>query len=195
MLTSSRTTSHGDDPASTRVTILSASIDASTLTPLPSKKRETIAINEASSSTTNSLTNPLAPGSTAEITVSGIDLILQVCGPVAGGYEWGAGRAPIVSASAEPTGDVVLGSLVGWIREHLGRRIILDEHARPLIGSSVEPGGEERGAIADARGLLHVVRDDHDREPRLQRPHQLLDPRGRDRVERAARLVHQHDLR
>ena len=58
----------------------------------------------------------------------------------------------------------------------------------------VELGGEERGAVADARGLLHVVRDDHDREPALELAHQLLDPRGGDRIERAARLVHQHDL-
>ena len=63
--------------------------------------------------------------------------------------------------------------------------------ARALV---VDLGGEERGAVGDARGLLHVVRDDDDREVALELLHEVLDARGRDRVERRARLVHQHDV-
>jgi len=50
-------------------------------------------------------------------------------------------------------------------------------------------------AIGDARGLLHIVRDDHDRDAPLELRDQLLDLQRRDRIERRARLVHQDHLR
>ena len=62
---------------------------------------------------------------------------------------------------------------------------------RPCV---VDLGGEERGAVGRARGLLHVVGDDHDRELALELLHEVLDARGGDRVERRARLVHEHDV-
>ena len=52
----------------------------------------------------------------------------------------------------------------------------------------------ERGAVGDARGLLHVVGDDHDRHALLELVDQLLDLQRRDRVERRAGLVHQDHL-
>ena len=48
--------------------------------------------------------------------------------------------------------------------------------------------------VGHARGLLHVVGDDHDRYARLELVDQLLDLQRRDRVERRARLVHQDHL-
>ena len=60
-----------------------------------------------------------------------------------------------------------------------------------LSSVGVHLDGEERGLVGDARGLLHVVRDDHDRVVLAQLHHQVLDPAGRDRIERRARLVHQ----
>ena len=54
---------------------------------------------------------------------------------------------------------------------------------------------EERGHVGDACSLLHVVRDDHDRVVVLELVHQVLDARGRDRIERRSRLVHQDHVR
>ncbi len=53
---------------------------------------------------------------------------------------------------------------------------------------------EERGAVGDARGLLHVVRDDHDRVALLQRLRQLLDGQRRHRVQGRGRLVEQQHV-
>ena len=53
---------------------------------------------------------------------------------------------------------------------------------------------EERGHLGDARGLLHVVGDDHERVLLLQLVHQVLDRLRRDRVERRGGLVEQHDI-
>ena len=53
---------------------------------------------------------------------------------------------------------------------------------------------EERRDVRDARRLLHVVRHDDDRVPRLQLVDQLLDALRGDRIERRRRLVHQEDL-
>ena len=66
---------------------------------------------------------------------------------------------------------------------------------RPLAGLLVDLDREERGHVGDAGGLLHVVRDDHDRVVALELVHQVLDPRRRDRVERRRRLVHQDHVR
>jgi hypothetical protein len=68
---------------------------------------------------------------------------------------------------------------------------VLDERADSL--DRVER--EERGAIGDARRLLHVVGDDHDRVARLEPVQQLLDRGGRDRVERRCGLIEQQDIR
>ena len=66
------------------------------------------------------------------------------------------------------------------------RVAILDELAR-----AVRPHHQERRVVRDARGLLHVVRDDDDGVLLRQLPHQVFDLQRGDRVERAARLVHQ----
>src|SRR5437899_12654342 len=57
---------------------------------------------------------------------------------------------------AEPAGDVGLGSGVGWGGEQLGRGTELHQLA-------IQQEGLE---VADPRGLLHVVRHNHD-SPRL----------------------------
>ena len=54
---------------------------------------------------------------------------------------------------------------------------------------------KKRGVVGDPGGLLHVVGDDHDRVLGLELVDQVLDRRGRDRVEGRARLVHQQHLR
>ncbi len=54
---------------------------------------------------------------------------------------------------------------------------------------------EERRHLGHARGLLHVVRDDHERVVLLQLVHQVLDRLRRDRVERRRGLVEQDHLR
>src|SRR3954467_9821404 len=74
--------------------------------------------------------------------------------------------------SAEPAGHVVLGQLVPRIGEDLARLRLLDEIAGP-----VGPQREERGPVAHARSLLHVVGHDQDRVLVLQLADQLLDPK------------------
>ncbi len=71
----------------------------------------------------------------------------------------------------------------GFVKIVVGRRV-LDQLA----------GEHERRRVGDARGLLHVVRDDDDRVALLELLDQLLDLQRRDRVERRARLVHQDHL-
>ena len=53
---------------------------------------------------------------------------------------------------------------------------------------------EEACAVGHARGLLHVVRDDHDRVAVLELVHEVLDLQRGDRVERRGRLVEQQHL-
>src|SRR5215469_8800773 len=53
---------------------------------------------------------------------------------------------------------------------------------------------EVRGALRDARRLLHGVGHDHDGVGLAQLIDQILDARGRDRIERRARLVHEYHL-
>ena len=69
--------------------------------------------------------------------------------------------------------------------------VVLDEDARPLAARLVHLDREERRHVRDAGRLLHVVRHDHDRVVALELVHQVLDPGGRDRVERRRGLVHQ----
>jgi hypothetical protein len=54
---------------------------------------------------------------------------------------------------AEPSRDVILGLFLAGSREDFRSRVDLDQVT--VI--------EERGAIANAGGLLHVMRDNHDR--------------------------------
>ena len=54
---------------------------------------------------------------------------------------------------------------------------------------------EEGSAVADSRGLLHIMRDDHDGILLFELGHQVLDLCRRDRVECARRLIHEQDIR
>src|SRR4051812_4686983 len=86
--------------------------------------------------------------------------------------------------SAETTRDVILGELVARVGEDAIRLADLDEVTEVEICR----------ALRNARRLLHRVRDDDDRVTLPQLLHEVLDARGGDRVERAARLVHEDDL-
>src|SRR5688500_9216313 len=91
---------------------------------------------------------------------------------------------------AEPARHVVFRLLAIGIREHLLRLVELPELARITHVLDVE----ESRVVRDARRLLHVVRHDYHRVALLQLVHGVLDLLGRDRVERARRLVHQDHL-
>src|SRR5918994_5545355 len=78
-------------------------------------------------------------------------------------------------ASAEAAGDVVLGQLVRRAGEELLGRRDLDE-----VAGAVLAHGEERGVVARACRLLHVVGDDDDRVVLLELVHELLDPQRGD---------------
>src|SRR5690606_13805191 len=86
--------------------------------------------------------------------------------------------------STEPPGDVVFGQLLRRVRKNRLSVVIFDHSAHP----------KESSVITYARGLLHVVGHDDDRVVPLELQDQLLDLRGGDRIERGARLVHEHDL-
>src|SRR5262249_10869492 len=87
--------------------------------------------------------------------------------------------------SAEAASYVVLRTLLARRRENFARIVIFDEFAE------IHEGGE----FGHASGLLHAVGDDDDRIVLRQLVDQLLDLRGRDRVERRARLVEQDHFR
>src|SRR3954453_15210454 len=80
--------------------------------------------------------------------------------------------------------DVLLRAPVVRLGEDLLRLRVLDQL----------PVEQERRRVGDARGLLHVVRDDDDRDAVLELVDELLDLQRRDRVKGAARLVHQDHL-
>src|SRR5918999_1377730 len=82
---------------------------------------------------------------------------------------------PRSTASSEPARDVVLGALVGGVGEDLRRLVVLDEDPAAPRSLVRDPDAEEGGHVRDARGLLHVVRHDHDRVLALQVVHQVLD--------------------
>src|SRR5687767_2385922 len=86
--------------------------------------------------------------------------------------------------SSEAAGYVRLGFLAVGVEEQRVSRPILHELADV----------HERGVVADAGGLLHVVGDDDDGVVAAELVDQLLDLARRDRVERRARLVHQEHL-
>src|SRR6187397_424168 len=86
--------------------------------------------------------------------------------------------------SAEAARNVVFRALFLGARENHVRPVVLDQLAQI----------EECREIRDARGLLHVVRDDHDRVGFSQIVNQLFHARGGDGIERRARLIHEQDL-
>ena len=92
--------------------------------------------------------------------------------------------------SAEAAGDVVLGGLLVGVAEDLLGRVELDQPTG--LAHPVEV--EEAGLLADAGGLLHVVRDDDDGEAVLELGHQVLDGQRGDRVQRGAGLVHEQHV-
>src|SRR5437899_5486001 len=71
---------------------------------------------------------------------------------------WKCCRVWVIGVLAELSGDVLLGALVVGRREDLLRRRVLDQL----------PGEQERRGVGNARRLLHVVRDDHDRVALLE---------------------------
>src|SRR5262245_41537640 len=85
---------------------------------------------------------------------------------------------------AEAARDIVLRASIARRGEHLARGIELDQLPK------IHEGGE----VGDARRLLHVVGDDHDRVVLFELVDQLLDFGGRDRVERRTWLVEQYHL-
>src|SRR5262249_22256402 len=88
------------------------------------------------------------------------------------------------NSSAETAGDVVLGAAVARRGEHFAGEIELHQLAEIHEGSE----------IGHPRCLLHVMGDDYDRVVVFELVDQLLDLRGRDRVERRARLAEQDAL-
>src|SRR5690348_8680331 len=90
----------------------------------------------------------------------------------------------VCSISAVPSRDVILGARLDRIGENIRGATILHHLAEV----------EERRALADAGCLLHRMGDDHDRVVTAQLVDEFLDPRGRDRIEGRAGLVHQDHL-
>src|SRR5476651_2409112 len=107
---------------------------------------------------------------------------LIVCSVMA---SWSFCNGADVPRSTETAGDVVLRAAVRWIGEHVAGRICFDQFAEI----------HECGEIGDARGLLHVVRDNDDGVVVLEFGNQLFNFRGGDRIERRTRLVEQDHFR
>ena len=91
----------------------------------------------------------------------------------------GEGRGEAALASTEAPGNVILGARIARRGKELLRRSELDQF----------PLEHERGVIGNPRGLLHIVGDDGDGVIVRQLGDQVLDLRGRDRIQRRARLV------
>ena len=97
----------------------------------------------------------------------------------------GIGDRQMNGRSAEPSGDIIFGAAVRGLGEnHVGA--VAFHHLTKI---------EKRGAVGDARGLLHVVCYDDDGISRFQAVDQLLDPRRGDGIKCGTRLIHQDDLR
>src|SRR3954454_9953271 len=94
-------------------------------------------------------------------------------------------RSVSKGALAEAAGDVVLGLLGLRLDEDRVGVAVLDQLPEVHVG----------GVIRDARRLLHVVRDQHDRVVVLELGDQFFDARGGDRIERRARLIEQQHFR
>src|SRR6266850_2011101 len=87
-------------------------------------------------------------------------------------------------SSAEPAGDVVLGTSIARRGENLAGLVEFDQLTQI----------HEGGLVRDARRLLHVVGDDGDGVVLRQFLDQFLDLGGGNRIERRARLVEQDHL-
>src|SRR5713226_5838348 len=96
-----------------------------------------------------------------------------------------------MSCLAEAPGDVSLCPRVPRCVEEIGRGGELDQLAVPPLGVHEHESSE----VGDARGLLHVVRDDYDRVVARQLHHEVLDLQGGYGIERGAGLVHEDHLR
>src|SRR6266849_11112667 len=87
-------------------------------------------------------------------------------------------------SSAEPAGDVVLGTSIARRRENLAGLVEFDQLTQI----------HEGGLVRDPRGLLHVMCDDGDGVVLRQFLDQFLDLGGGNRIERRAWLVEQDHL-
>src|SRR5260370_14891550 len=85
-----------------------------------------------------------------------------------------------MSALAEAPGDVSLCPWVPRCVEEVGCGGKLDQ----LSVTSLRGHEHESREVGDASGLLHVVRDDHDRVVTRQLHHEVFDLQGSHRVER-----------
>src|SRR6266853_4831774 len=88
------------------------------------------------------------------------------------------------SSSTEPAGDVVLRLFLLRLDENLVGHAEFHHFSQIHI----------RRRVGNARRLLHVVRDDHDRIVVLQLVHEFLDASGGNRVESRGRLVQEQHL-
>src|SRR5690348_1504123 len=79
----------------------------------------------------------------------------------------------VSGVSAETSGDVGFGLGTGRVHEQVSRFTEFDQLSHV----------EERGFVGAARGLLHIMRDDHNGVTFAQILDELLDFRGRDRIE------------
>src|SRR5215210_3761574 len=94
-------------------------------------------------------------------------------------------------ALADLSGHIRLRARVGGVGEDLLGIVELHHPAGAVLLVGVQLDREEGRLVGHARGLLHVVRHDHDRVLLLELEHQVLDLAGRDRVQGRAGLVHQ----
>ena len=85
---------------------------------------------------------------------------------------------------SKSAGDIILRLFVLGVGEHSVSRASFNEFAFK----------EKRGEIAHARGLLHVVRDNHDGKSLAQLANQRLNAGGTARIKRGARLVHKQNF-
>src|SRR3712207_5710915 len=95
---------------------------------------------------------------------------------------WKCVRVVSDTVLADLARDVGLRAGVGRVGEDPLGLVELHHAARAGL-AAVQLDDEERGAVGDARRLLHVVRDDDDRVVLLELEHQVLDLPRRDRVE------------
>src|SRR5580692_6368252 len=123
---------------------------------------------------------------------AGAGALLLVAGAGAGGSVFVQPKSRPVAMSAnetrrmgdllsKTTGDVILGLSFSGACEYLGRVADFDEPSHV----------EKAGSLRYAGSLLHVVRDDHDRELVAKLGHEVFDLGGRYRIERARGLVHE----
>src|SRR3954453_13368260 len=99
-------------------------------------------------------------------------------------WKWERPEPVATESLPELAGDVVLRPRIVRVREDLVG-----------VGNLHELAGEhERGLVRHARGLLHVVGDDHDRVALLELEHELLDLQRGDRIQGRGGLVHDDHL-